>query len=52
MPTEIWNEAYNLLCDEGIRSAKAYLNDQVAAGIIDEATAEFCLHDIIETYNL
>lgn len=48
---EIWNEAYNILAEEGEPQMWTYLHERVASSDMPEAMTEIG-NDIIETYNL
>lgn len=48
---DIWNEAYNILAEDGEQPMWEYLRERVASGDMHEAMTEIG-NDIIETYNL
>ena len=49
---DVWNEAYNILADEGERAMKAFLIEQVNAGSITRDDADSIIIDVTKTFNL
>ena len=49
---EIWNEAYNLYCEDGEEQMWAFLREKVAENLLTEGDAQTMAEDIIETYKL
>ena len=49
---EIWNEAYDTLCEKGKEACWRYLETEIDIGNIDLSDARRINTDVIETYNL
>ncbi len=49
---EIWNNAYDILCDKDRHKAWEYLESQIDQKNIDRTDARVLYSDILETYNL
>lgn len=54
--TEVWNEAYNIYCEDGngseYKKMMEFLHQQVENGFLSEADAQTMAEDVIETASL
>ena len=49
---EIWNEAYNLACEDGEEAMQAFLKEKVAENALTAGDAQTMAEDIMETLKL
>ncbi len=50
--SEIWNEAYNLACEDGEEAMRAFLKEKVAKGFLTAGDSQAMAEDIMETLKL